>query len=106
MWAFFAILLIVFLLWPFIRFLMGVHRAKKQFEQAFGQHDSSHRRGNTAQNSTTRGHKIFGKDEGEYVEFEEIQEEYITGNQSGGHKTGHINEPEPQISDAEYEEIN
>jgi len=56
-----------------------------------------------------RRRKVFGREDGEYVEFEEIQvkAEYTTTSSAGSNEA---NKPdytprEPQISDAEWEDI-
>lgn len=71
----------------------------RQQSQRYGSRQGQQRR--QAQSQRRRRSKIFDSSVGEYVEFEEIKV-YSSGSDSGAPADF---KPEPQISDAEWEEI-
>lgn len=110
---FFLILLIV-ILWPAIKLGYKVHKAQSQarraYEEAFG-YNHPHKDGGSGgygsrhRASGSRGghrRKVFTADEGEYVEFEEIEVDIKDARDTppvGDYK------PEQQVEDAEWEDI-
>lgn len=118
--VFFTIILIFVLFGGLISRLMGrllvwlmTRQMRKRMRDAFGQdpfaaqqgfgREQQNRRNRENTNySGRRNGKIFSKDVGEYVEFEEIQE-YTRYTQTTEERPKF--KPEPQISDAEWEDI-
>lgn len=103
--SFLLIVLIVlaFIFWPVIRTIWAINRATRQARQAFS--------GASRSGNDTRGHqssrpvrkKVFSRDDGEYVDYEEITVTSGTTITDDG-STVHY-ETEQQIVDAEWEEI-
>ncbi len=111
MWAFFFILIIALLLWPFIRILMHANRARRQFQDIFRQQNarqegSRQRRDDGDYDTATGRRKVYGKDDGEYVDFEEVQEDNAPHTAPGTSTATQDSQViEPQITDAEFEEV-
>lgn len=118
MFTFLATILIIYLIWLLVKPLVVsyLHRKYTQrvndmFGQAFGTPppgaESGRRRtsGNNGYNpyGQRMKRKIFSRDEGEYVDFEEIdvKVDYYSTETSGKKHSPR----EPQVSDAEWEEI-
>lgn len=120
--TFFATILIIYLLWLLIKPLVLNYARRKyaqkvndMFNQAFGANGPAFggdRRERAGQQyggyrqpprSPRRKKKIFSRDEGEYVEFEEIEvkAEYKSASSSDPSYTPR----EPQVSDADWEDI-
>ncbi len=119
--TFFATILIIYLLWLVIKPMVISYARRKytqkvndMFSQAFGANGPAFRErheragqqyGGYRQppRSPRRKKKIFSRDEGEYVEFEEIEvtSEYRSTSASDSSYTPR----EPQVSDADWEDI-
>lgn len=99
------IALLLFLFWPLIRFIIIINRARKQFhnqQQAF-RNAYSHE---DEENSERTHRKIFNKNDGEYVEYEELPSTSSANNSSYNNTTtDDAQTSDPQISDAEWEDI-
>ena len=109
-------ILVVYLGWlvvmPFVRRYLArkmSERVQDMFAQQFGMPNAreARRRYDEArreQDATRRrGRKIFSRDEGEYIEFEEIS---VTQTSASSTYVPPSSSPsEPQVSDAEWEEI-
>lgn len=114
-------IIIVYLLWLVIKpfFVAYAQRKYRQkvndmFNQAFG--GGQNTGGNTRTGTHTGGNKrrkkkIFSRDEGEYIEFEEIkcskdEDSRQPNNTSSASDSKSAYTPrEPQVSDADWEEI-
>lgn len=132
MLTFFGTIIIVYFLWLVVKPLLARYMQRKfrqkvndMFGQAFGDAfgqtpgEGDYTRGsyggrNAAggYGATARKGKIFSRDEGEYVEFEEIRvtaseetsrDDYAAA--AGGNSHRHTPH-EPQVSDAEWDDIN
>lgn len=90
------IALIIFLLWPIIKLGYKIHRAQSQMRKAFQQAAKQQQQQQEAERE-----KIFDGNVGEYVDFEEI-EDTSTDDTAQYNPTIKI---EPQIEDAEWEDI-
>ena len=55
---------------PIIKFYFKARKANKEMGQ---QNRYNNRNSGSSSNTETNNKKVFGKDEGEYVEFEEIE---------------------------------
>lgn len=105
-WDLLIIFIIIFIVWPLIKFFWAIRKAQKQARQAFEQATGTKwNERNNPHNSTPAGkEKIFDRNVGEYVEFEEI--EHTPDRTETQTNTGN---PQPkieqQIVDAEWEEI-
>lgn len=112
---FFLILLLV-ILWPVIKLGYKLHkaqaRARKAYDEAFGyrrsqsgsddySHGAGRRDRSKARGNSTR-RKVFTVEDGEYVEFEEIETDIKEA--SGPAPVGDF-KPEQQVEDAEWEDI-
>lgn len=120
MFTFLATILIVYLVWLLVKPLLVAYMRRKytqrindMFGQAFGTpppgSDDRRRReypsgGGYTGYAQRMKRKIFSRDEGEYVDFEEIDEkvDYYSAEESGNKK---YSPREPQVSDAEWEDI-
>ncbi len=118
MFTFLATILIIYLVWLLVKPLIVAYLHRKytqrindMFGQAFGGvppgSDDHRRRATGTSGSTGYGQrmkrKIFSRDEGEYVEFEELD---VKIDYSSTEDVGKKYSPrEPQVSDAEWEEI-
>lgn len=105
--GFLLLVALFFLLRPLIRVVWTVWRTMRQMRDMQNNASSGAR---TRRDSSSRRHarpreKVFRRDEGEYVEFEEITVEEATapGNKTaaGGESSRH----EPRVTDAEWEDI-
>lgn len=118
---------IIFFFWAFggmlarlfSRFAMWLvqRQMRKRMRDAFGadpfggtsydgrndQYEKRQARYSSARKTARKGGKIFTKDVGEYVEFEDIRE--YSGNRSSAGESRSSVKPEPQIVDAEWEDI-
>ncbi len=111
MWTLLFILLLVFLLWPLIRLVAGVHSMRRHINKTYNAQQQ--RRQHQYNNSTTRPgnrdtyydpatgkRKVYTATDGEYVDFEEVTD--------GRKPAATPAEPivvEEQITDVEYEDI-
>lgn len=108
---FFLILLLV-ILWPVLKLGYKVHKAQSQarkaYEEAFGYRqphssgDGTRQRGPRESRDNGARRKVFTAEDGEYVEFEEI--EIDVKEASGPAPVGDF-KPEQQVEDAEWEDI-
>lgn len=95
MTAFFLLALLFLLLWPVIKIGYKIYRAQRQMRKAFEQASQQQ------QKQEAEREKIFDRNVGEYVDFEEIEN-------TDGNSEPHYNPTvkiEPQIEDAEWEDI-
>lgn len=100
------ILFILFFVWPLLRVVFAVRRAQKQarkaYEEAFGR---GRQQGNRESVSPEK-EKIFDRNIGEYVEFEEIECSQSSETAPDGEtKYGKNVKIERQVVDAEWEDI-
>lgn len=87
--------LLFLLLWPVIKIGYKIYRAQRQMRKAFEQASQQQ------QKQEADREKIFDRNVGEYVDFEEIEN-------TDGNSEPHYNPTvkiEPQIEDAEWEDI-
>ncbi|NBJ06835.1 DUF4834 family protein [Duncaniella freteri] len=125
MLTFFGTIIIVYFLWLVVKPMLARYMQRKfqqkvndmfgqMFGQAPGQSDTTHdneaysRRQDAHGRYRQRKSKIFSRDEGEYVEFEEVRatsssETSATSDCSSSF--GRHTPREPQVSDAEWEDI-
>lgn len=103
----FLLIIIIALAWPFLKFGFKVRNmqrdfaraareARQQWDRGSGRH--GHRGG-----APRRKAKVYGRDEGEYVEFTEVSQSETSGEPRRSAPTPH--EVEEQVSEAEWEEI-
>lgn len=119
MLTFFGTILILYLVWLIVKPLLLSYAQRKytqkvndMFNQTFGGGTGfssgaspfgQHRR---QQHQPQRRKKIFSRDEGEYVDFEEIEVKTEFSASETTEKQGPSYTPrEPQVSDADWEEI-
>lgn len=122
MLAFFGTIIIVYVMWLVVKPLVTRY-ARRKFEQkvndmfrraygdAFGAGggDGTSRKASAHNSAHAPGRKVFSREDGEYIEFEEI--ECTIGDTSyaaaAGTSEGNPRHTprEPQVSDAEWEEI-
>lgn len=98
MTAFFLLALLFLLLWPVIKIGYKIYRAQRQMRKAFEQASQQQQQ---QQKQEADREKIFDRNVGEYVDFEEIEN-------TDGNSEPHYNPTvkiEPQIEDAEWEDI-
>lgn len=108
---FVLLIIILFVVWPLLRFYMMLRKAQRQARDAFsqfqgeGKDGSRQRKGGWSGGRQSRK-KVIDRNVGEYVEFEEVEisrdSETKTGSDSrkeSGYKV------EQQVVDAEWEEI-
>lgn len=105
MLALIIILFILFFVWPLLRVAFAVRRAHKQarkaYEEAFG-----HRQRQDNRSASPEKEKIFDRNVGEYVEFEEIECTSSTDSQGNDNTVNRKNvKIEHQVVDAEWEDI-
>lgn len=124
MLTFFGTIIIVYFLWLVVKPMLARYMQRKfqqkvndmfgqMFGQAPGQSDSTHdneasRRQDAHGRHRQRKSKIFSRDEGEYVEFEEVRatSSSETSATSDYSSSSRRHTPrEPQVSDAEWEDI-
>ncbi len=109
------ILVIVFIIWPIVRAALMFHKIRSQAKRVFRQAAQSQREAGEEQRranrkggwsrSRNRKPKVIQRNEGEYVEWEEIT---VTDEQPSGNSSGRSSKRvkvESQISDAEWEDI-
>lgn len=117
MFTFFISIIIVYLIWLLIKPLVIAYARKKytqkineMFGQAFGQHPGFGQQDESGRQQRqyrpypphrTPKKKVFSREDGEYVEFEEIDIKIDYSGYEGQNST----HPEPQVSDADWEEI-
>ena len=106
-WIILIIILLIlgYLLFPFIRIYLKFRAMKKTFESQFGDigaqfNDFTQKQQPKAQ--PTQKDKIFSDTDGEYVEFEEITPEEYSDNQNSNNDISRFG---PQIEDAKWEDI-
>ena len=93
------ILALLFLvLWPVIKIGYQIYRVQRQMRKAFEQ---ASRQQQQQQQQEAEREKIFDRNVGEYVDFEEIEN---TDSNSEPHYNPTV-KIEPQIEDAEWEDI-
>ena len=98
------VLFIVFIVWPLIKFIWAIRKAHMQARRAFEEATGTKwNQRNEARNTPVK-EKIFDRNVGEYVEFEEIEH---TSNNTGTQPNTSNPQPkiEQQIVDAEWEDI-
>lgn len=100
------ILFLVFIVWPLVKVLFAVGKARRVIRDQFRQQQA--RYGNTqaqasAQQSKSKK-KIFSRSDGEYVEYEDIVEQSSEQKPEKGEYTTNVSQ-EPQVEDAEWEDI-
>ena len=119
MLTFFGTILILYLIWLLVKPLLFSYAQRKykekindMFGQAFNRQGFGRQASSSSRQQPPRRHgvrrKIFSRDEGEYVEFEEI--EVTTDYRSSQSDSQGSSDPsytprEPQVSDADWEEI-
>lgn len=100
------ILFLIFIVWPLVKVLFTIGKARKvirdQFRQQQARYGTNNQGGATQQPQKKK--KIFGRNDGEYVEYEDIAEQPSTQEQISENKDTSVSS-EPQIEDAEWEEI-
>lgn len=94
--TFLILVLVFFLLWPVIKIGHKIHRAQRQMRSAFEQAARQQQQQQEAERE-----KIFDRNVGEYVDFEEIEN---TDNDTKPQYNPTV-KIEPQIEDAEWEDI-
>lgn len=97
MTTFLLLILVFFLLWPVIKIGYKIHRAQRQMRSAFEQAARQQQQ----QQQEAEREKIFDRNVGEYVDFEEIDD---TDNDTKSQYNPTV-KIEPQIEDAEWEDI-
>lgn len=111
MLTFLFLLILFFILWPVIKAVYTVNKARNQARDFFDQARSGYnqgydprneRPGGWSRNAATVRPKIFTRDIGEYVDFEEIEGSTSTGETSYTRTTY---SSESFITDAEWEDI-
>lgn len=107
MFKFLLLLLLFIIIFPILRFIIAIWGASRRFKKQYKDFASS---GNTHSDgeynhrtSFRKRKKIFSKEDGDYVEFEEIKVEESSFTSSS--ETTEETYDEPQISDAKFEEI-
>lgn len=112
--SFFFLLILLFILWPLIRVLYAVNKARRQARDFFNQsrghrggfysdpYDEPERPGGWSRGNSVVRPKVFTRDIGEYVEFEEIEG---TSANDGYTYTRTTYSAESFISDADWEDI-
>ena len=84
--------------------IIGIFRRATNRDSYFGNGSS---RSSSSSSSVKRKKKIFSRNDGEYVDFEEIIEEKSTAGSSTASSREEVRyEIEDQVSDAEWTEIN
>lgn len=97
----FILALILFISWPILRVLFAVKNATNRARQAFAGQQQQQRQ---AQAQPRVRKKIFTRDDGEYVDYEEISAATASSPSDTTSRYDNFT-PEPQISDAEWEDI-
>lgn len=117
MFTFLATIFLIYLVWLLIKPLLVSYARRKYtervndiFGQAFGTPPSGYQSAGNRQRKENpfegyyrrKKGKIFSKDEGEYIDFVEIDEK-VDYSSRGQRRESHPREP--QVSDAEWEDI-
>ena len=120
MLTFFGTILILYLVWLLVKPLLLNYARRKytqkvndMFNQAFGQqtgyqrapNPDSHFGGGQHRRRPYGKKKIFSREDGEYVEFEEVKVDFDSTARKPERKDPAYTPREPQISDADWEEI-
>ncbi len=92
------IALLFFILWPVLRLLFAVKSATSRARQAF---TGQQQRQQEPQTQTRK--KVFTREDGEYVDFEDIAVSSTSSSRNASRSDNFT--PESQISDAEWEDI-
>ncbi len=99
MWLLLLLLILIIFFWPVIKLAWRINQVRSQFnninreaQRQAGQHRQQRQ-------SAPRPRKVYTKDDGEYVDFEEVS---VTAAEERS-EVHYI--PESQVSDAEWEEI-
>lgn len=103
--SFLIILLIILavIFWPVIRTFWAISRATRQARRGFTSAREEQRRQQQQAYARPQRKKIFRRDEGEYVDYEEITVTSRTTASDTGDTVSY--EVEQQVVDAEWEEI-
>lgn len=98
------ILVILFIIfWPVIRVFLAIRRATREARRAFSGRQSTGERSHRADTSGHRKRrKVFSRNEGEYVEFEEVT---VTEERKSSNGTSKTTVKESQVEDAEWEDV-
>ncbi|HBI58340.1 MAG: DUF4834 family protein [Duncaniella sp.] len=111
MLTFLFLIILFFILWPVIKTAYAVHKARNQARDFFNQartgynqgyNQYNERPGGWSRNAAAMRPKIFTRDMGEYIDFEEIDSSPSTGETSNT-RTSYSSES--FVSDAEWEDI-
>lgn len=111
MLTFLFLLILFFILWPVIKAVYAVNKARNQARDFFNQartgynqgyNPNAERPGGWSRNADSVRPKIFTRDMGEYVDFEEIEGSASTG-ETTYTRTSYSSES--FVSDAEWEDI-
>lgn len=101
------LVLLIIIIFPILRLIIAIWGATRKFKKQYNDFtsgsDTHYNRGFNHRNTTKKRKKIFSKEVGEYVEFEEIK----TNETHTGSTTEKTRETyhESQISDAQFEDI-
>lgn len=105
--GFILLLLLFLILVPVIRVVIAAANMRRRFKQAmggFGNPRSGNCRGEK-EYQTGDGKKVYAKDDGEYVSFEEIKVEETTEERDARRSRTESVRKESQITDVEFEEL-
>lgn len=107
MFKFLFLILLFIIIFPILRFIIAIWGASRRFKKQYKDFASGggpRSNGEYYKRSTfSKRKKIFSKEDGEYVEFEEIKIEKSSVTSTSGETEETYDEP--QISDAKFEEI-
>lgn len=103
-WDILLIFFIVFIVWPIVKFFWAIRKAHKQARRAFEEATGTKWNQRTEPRNTPVKEKIFDRNVGEYVEFEEI-EHTADSSETQSDTTNPQPKIEQQIVDAEWEDI-
>lgn len=115
--GFFGFIFLCLLIWFVVRVAIGARHIYKRQKAWQEQFNSFFGGGGTPNGSRTRSRssskppkppkrKIFGKEEGEYVEFEELEGEFTeTRRTPDGEETRRTRVSESRVTDAEWEDL-
>lgn len=99
-------MLLVVILVPLLRIFTAAYNLRRRFKQATGQFRERQGGNGSQRQQQTRKEKIFTKDIGEYVAFEEIkidEDEFSRRREAAG--SYREVKAESQITDVEFEEL-
>lgn len=105
--GFLFILLLVVIILPLMRIVIAAYNLRRRFKKAAeGFRGRQETNGNTNDRSQQNREKVFTKDIGEYVAFEEIavEEEEDTRRRTSNSSYNNV-KVESQITDVEFEEL-